>query len=261
MSASWLLYAVFRDWVLPPASLFVLFALGFFIRKKFPRLSQTCCVGAVLALYAMSTDLGACLLGNPLEKLEAPLASTQHTGAQAIVVLTAGRVVQAPEYGKQDIPDYIALARMRYTSRLHKESMLPVLVSGGLGKPLGYSASLAEGMARGLNDDFSTPVKWMETESANTAENAAFSAKILLPAGVHKILLITDAMHMRRAKLAFQQQGLQVVPAPTMFLNTYDLRWTSLTPGVGNLRRSHYAIYEWLGLLWYRLQSPAHTAA
>ncbi len=259
MNVSGMIHEAFRSLILPPAGLFILYAIGFFIRKKSPRASQILCGGSVLALFILSTDIGACLLGNPLEKLEAPLASAQNTGAQAIVVLTAGRIVEAPEYGKKDIPDYIALARMRYASRLHRESQLPVLVTGGLGKQLDHQESLAEGMARGLTEDFSTPVKWMETESTNTAENAQLSAKILLPAGVHKILLITDAMHMHRAKLAFQQQGLQVVPAPTMFLNEYDFRWSGLIPGVGSLRRSHYAIYEWLGLLWSRFSQSGQA--
>ncbi len=261
MTVSGTIYILFRNLILPPACLFVLFALGLFLRKKWPRTSHYLCVGSVVLLFVLSTDIGACLLGNSLEKLEKPLVSASNTGAQAIVVLTAGKVTEAPEYGKKDIPDYIALARMRYTARLHRESMLPVLVTGGLGKAYGNTEALAQSMARGLQEDFATPVKWLETESANTAENAEFSAKILKAAGVTRILLVTDAMHMRRAKLAFQQQGLQVVAAPTMFLNTYDFRpGNFFIPGVESLRRSHYAIYEWLGLLWYRISLPSPAA-
>lgn len=261
MSVSGVLYTAFRDLILPPASLLVLFALGFLIRKKLPRLSQILCVGSVSILFAISTDLGACLLGNPLENLEPPLRSAQGTGAQAIVVLTAGRVVDAPEYGGKDIPDYIGLARMRYTARLHRESSLPVLVTGGFGEQYGNDDSLAEIMASALEQDFSTPVRWKETESVNTAQNAELSAKILLPAGVSRVLLITDAMHMHRAKLAFQQQGLQVVAAPTMFLNEYDLRWSCLVPTMGSLRRSYYAIYEWMGLILYKLSKAPQANA
>ncbi|HTD02548.1 YdcF family protein [Undibacterium sp.] len=191
--------------------------------------------------------------------MEAPLVSARGTGAQAIVVLTAGRVVAAPEYVKKDIPDYIGLARMRYTARLHRESQLPVLVTGGFGKRYDNDQSLAEIMATGLEQDFATPVKWLETESINTAQNAELSAKILRLAGVTRILLVTDAMHMRRAKLAFQQQGLQVVAAPTVFLNAYDIRLSSLMPTMGSLRRSYYAIYEWLGLLLYELSKPGRA--
>ncbi|MES2069209.1 MAG: YdcF family protein [Pseudomonadota bacterium] len=261
MNVSGMIYAVVRSAILPPASLFILFALGFAVRNKFPRCGRRLQVGSVLVLFIISTDIGACLLGNALENLEPPLSSAKGTGAQAIVVLTAGRVVGAPEYGGLDIPDYIALARMRYAAKLHRENQLPVLVSGGFGSQIGNKESLATLMARGLQDEFATPVKWLETESSNTAENAGLSAKILLPAGVSRILLVTDAMHMRRAKLAFEQQGLQVVAAPTMFLNDYDIRPAALLPGVENLRRSHYAIYEWLGLAWYAMFKSSEALA
>ena len=37
-------------------------------------------------------------------------------------------------------------------------------------------------------------------------------------AGVRRILLVTHAMHMKRARDAFEAAGLEVVPAPTAWL-------------------------------------------
>ena len=61
------------------------------------------------------------------------------------------------------------------------------------------SWSKADAMATALRDDFGVPVKWTEGKSRNTAENAAFSAALLRPDAVRRVLLVTDAMHMPRS--------------------------------------------------------------
>lgn len=238
--------------MLPPLSLFLLYGIGLLLRKQ--RIGRTLSAGAIALMLILSTQAGAWLFVHPLETPEHPLTTGNNTGAQAIVVLAAGRQRGNPEYGNQDIPDYIALARLRYAAKLHRETDLPVLVSGGLGLPEEDVASLANGMQHALQDDFATPVKWVESKSGNTAENAVYSAFILRQAGINKILLVTDAMHMRRARMMFEHEGLTVVAAPTMFFGNNDLSLSSLLPGVEGMRLSNYAIYEWLGIAWYRIR-------
>ena len=251
MSVSAIAITVVQTLILPPLSLFLVYAAGLTLRVWWPRLGSMLCSGAIAILFLLCTNAGAWLFVHPLESLEIPLQSTKDTGAQAIVVLAAGRLENSPEYGGKDIPDYIALARLRYAAKLHRETTLPVLVSGGDGTPDGRIEPLANGMVRVLQDDFATPVKWIEDRSVNTAENSEFSAQILKRAGVHRILLVTDAMHMRRSKMIFSQDGLEVVVAPTMFFSKVKLTLLDFLPGVEGLRRSRYAIYEWLGMAWY----------
>lgn len=251
MSVSAIAITAIQTLILPPLSLFLVYAAGLTLRVWWPRLGSMLCSGAIAVLFLLCTNAGAWLLVHPLESLETPLQSTKDTGAQAIVVLAAGRLENSPEYGGKDIPDYIALARLRYAAKLHRETTLPVLVSGGDGTPDGRIEPLANGMVRALQEDFATPVKWIEDRSVNTAENSEFSAQILKRAGVHRILLVTDAMHMRRSKMVFSQDGLEVVVAPTMFFSKVKLTLLDFLPGVEGLRRSRYAIYEWLGMAWY----------
>src|SRR5207253_5479667 len=118
------------------------------------RAGRTLSMGALLALVALTTNAGARIFVRPLEALTVPLTSTQNTGAQAIVVLAAGRVENAPEYDGKDIPDYIALARLRYTAKLQHETGLPVLISGGNGTPDGVVEPLTAATARALRTDF-----------------------------------------------------------------------------------------------------------
>lgn len=250
---SWL-HGVLRELVLPPNVLILLFALCWRVRKRHWVLGTRLCWGVLALSIFLATEFGANCLVQPLEArtaaLNPPAVST--SGAQAIVVLAAGRVEAAPEYGGAHVPDYIALARLRYAAHLQRLTRLPVLVSGGNRSADAQATSKAREMARALQQDFGVPVSWLDEDSENTEQNARFSAQLLKRAGVGHVLLVTDAMHMPRARLCFEQQGMQVTPAPTLFLTLRSVGLFSLLPGIEGMRRSYYASYEWLGLLWYR---------
>lgn len=244
--------------LLPPFSLFLAMALGQLLKLWRPRAGAALSWIAFALLVILCTEVGARLLVRPMESLTAPLTPGEveaaARGAQAIVVLAAGRLERAPEYGPADIPDNIALARMRYAAHLQHATGLPLLTSGGNADFSRGVQPKALAMARALSEDFRTPVRWVEPASATTSDNAAFSAAILRPAGVQRILLVTDAMHMPRARLAFEQAGLQVVAAPTMFYAYGRVSPWQFLPSASGLHLSYYASYEWLGLIWYRLR-------
>lgn len=240
--------------------LFLAMLAGWLLRRRWPRFGNTLAGGGLAALVILSTDAGARLLVRPLENMtaplpaEGPLPGSPTTGrAQAIVVLAAGNMEHAPEYGGNS-PDSIALARLRYGARLQHRSALPLLVSGGNANPARSIPAKAVSMAAVLRGDFRTEVRWVEAESATTAENATFSARLLKPAGVQTVMLVTDAMHMPRARRAFERAGLQVVAAPTVFRSWGPLAASSFLPSADALASSYYAAYEWIGLAWYRVK-------
>jgi uncharacterized SAM-binding protein YcdF (DUF218 family) len=242
--------------LLPPFSLFLLLFIGWLLGRRWRRLGRWV-IGTTLVLsFALSTVVGSNLLVRPLEALTAPLSAPGDAGAQAIVVLSAGRLRSAPEYGGADIPDTLALGRLRYAARLQYQTGLPVLVSGGVVSWSGKGPSFASGMATALREDFVTPVRWLEEKSRNTAENAIESATMLRRDGVTRVLLVTDAMHMPRSERQFQRAGLAVVAAPTMFFGSRSAGPFDFLPTAEGLRRSYHALYEWIGLLWYRIRYP-----
>lgn len=249
-----------RELILPPSSLFLLMLLGLLLRRRSVVAGRVVFYGALTALFVLSTTAGARLFVGPLERLTSPLQATHTTGAQAIVVLAAGRLRDAPEYGGRDIPDYIALGRLRYAARLQRETRLPVLVAGGNGAADDQAWSKADAMASALKEDFGVPVKWIEGKSRNTAENATFSAEMLRPDAIKRVLLVTDAMHMPRARSAFQRTGLIVVAAPTLFFSHPPLGLSAFLPSAEGLRQSWYAVYELLGIAWYRWRYQADAA-
>ena len=78
--------------------------------------------------------------------------------------------------------------------------------------------------------------------SQNTEENALYTAAILYPQGVRKILLLTDAPHMLRSFLLFQSVGFTVVP----HLSPLPAQWNAFQQMTVILR-------EYGGLIQYAL--------
>lgn len=260
MSDMFWLSAFLRPLLLPPLNLLLLMAAGFLLVRAMPKAGRVIMVTSFVLLTLLSTSFGANLLVLPLEKMTSPLSANDRKQGQAIVVLAAGKLRNAPEYENTDIPDYVALARLRYAARLQHQTGLPILVTGGNVPFVTQEDSLAQAMAVALREDFLAPVRWIESQSKTTEQNARFSAAILEKEKIDHILLVTDAMHMPRASMAFRHTGLQVIEAPTMFFGHFSFEPHYFIPDAESLRRSAYAMYEWIGLLWYRywLDRPAY---
>lgn len=250
LSIVWMFKNVIATLLLPPANgLLLLLLAGLFRRRRW---AFGLAVFAFLLLLAQSLDPVAKLLIEPLERDAGPVI-TDPREAQAIVVLAGGRDRSAPEYGG-DTVSFLTLERLRYGAVLAKRYGLPVLASGG-GPGCGC-ASEADLIADVLEQELGVPVRWREDQSADTADNATMSAEILLQQGISRIVLVTHAFHMPRARRAFASAGLEVVPAPMGYkvkhsaLPESPLDWL---PQVKSLRLSHWALHEWIGLAWYKL--------
>jgi uncharacterized SAM-binding protein YcdF (DUF218 family) len=174
------------------------------------------------------------------------------TGAGAIVIVSGETYLNAPEYGADTVGP-LTLERLRYGARLHRQTSLPVLVTGG--PTLGAHSSAAEQMRDALEQDLATPVRWLEPTSMSTLENATATEKLLREEGVTKILLVTHAAHMRRARLAFEHAGLQVVAAPMGFTTgSEENPVTKALPSARGMWMTRTAWHEVFGLAWYRLR-------
>jgi uncharacterized SAM-binding protein YcdF (DUF218 family) len=82
-----------------------------------------------------------------------------------------------------------------------------------------------------------------ENCSITTEENALFSAAILKPQGVQRILMVTDESHMLRTLLSFQAYGFKVFPK------------ISAVPEHWNIKeRGFFKVREFAGLIHYGLR-------
>ncbi|MEJ2507881.1 MAG: YdcF family protein [Gammaproteobacteria bacterium] len=243
------------DLLRPPGIVLLVLVLGLLLGRRWPRTALGLVVGAVVLLYVLSLPLVGASLMHLAESRYPPLSpkDIRADAAGAIVVLGAGRYADAPEYGG-DTPSRHTLERLRYAARLHQLTGLPVLVSGG--RPFGSARSEASLMRDSLQDDFHVPVRWIEGQSDTTWQNARNSAALLESSGVRRIYLVTHAAHMARAVAAFEQNGLQVIPAPTGFTTVQDNYplLLQLMPQANALRDSSTAVREALGRVWYGLR-------
>jgi len=234
--------------ILPPSSALLLLLVGTAVRRRWRRTGLGLQIAGLAWLWLASTPLFAGLLLHSLQTSPALPPEGPLPDAQAIVVLAAAADTVGSEYGGPVI-GAMTMQRVRYAAFLHRRTGLPVLVSGG--KPASTAAPLAVLMQHALEQEFSVPVRWVEDRSADTWENAAFSAEMLQRDGIARILLVTTAWHLPRAMPCFERQGLEVVPAPTAFRGDAYQNFTSLLPHWQALRDTSYGMHEWLGRLYY----------
>ena len=241
--------------LLPPLGPLVLVALGLLLLGRHPRLGRVMAWGGLAVGVAMVTPATVGKLVDGLEDIPV-VEPARLAGADAIVILSGGLRDHAPEYGGATV-NRITLERVRYGARLARQSRLPVLVSGGT--PSRHAGALGPGeaqlMKQVLEEDFRVPVRWVEGRSLDTRQNADFSARILLRAGVKRVVLVTHAAHMRRSVEAFEHAGLEVIPAPTAFFGGHGRNDNLLPslPGINSAYAGGYAAHEWAGILAYRL--------
>lgn len=237
--------------ILPPLMPLLWIAAGLLLLRRHRRLGMTMTWGGLILALLLSVPASVDLLTTPLENI-AVLGPDDLSKAQAIVILAAGQRAYMPEYGGPT-PDRLTLERLRYGARLARSSGLPVLVSGGA--PPGY-VSLASEMAETLSVDFGVEPRWLEEDSLDTEGNARYTAALLQPQGIRRIVLVTHAAHMQRALAEFQLQGFEVFPAPTGFLSdrSEEMEFCDFLPAESAAYAGWYALYEWAGLLAQRLR-------
>ena len=95
----------------------------------------------------------------------------------------------------------------------------------------------------------------IEDQARDTAQNASLSAVICRQHGFSKPILLTAALHLKRACMAFEASGLPVTPFPAYFLGAQGAYYgpRHLLPNAGALNASAMALHEYLGILYYRL--------
>ena len=251
-----LLIKILQTLLLPPGLMILLMLAGYFLARRLPRTGKIMLVTGFGLLLLASLPFVANFNLRLLEGDAAlPAAELVQPSAQAIVILSGGRNLDAPEYGHVDTVSMHTLERVRYGAWLHRHSGLPILVTGGKVFDTTQPAE-AELMRQILTKEFQVPVRWIETDSRNSWENAAFSQPLLKDAGINRIYLVTQAWHMPRARMAFEAVGLQVLPAPTGFLHGDGDAPLILDflPSSGALMTNYYIAHELIGIVWYRLR-------
>lgn len=253
--------------VLPPVPFIVLALAGAALARRRPRASRWLVIAGCLGAWFSCTAGAARWVEQSFLDEPAPLAAAQRAGLKAraaageplaIVVLGAGMDARPSEYASPDLGN-ASLKRLRYGLWLGRETGIPVAASGGRGWAATDPAVPAEAarMAEVARDEFGAPLRWIETDSRDTHENAVDTLALLQPAGVRGIVLVTHGSHMPRAVREFRAAAaarsasspIAITPAPMGQSFPADSPVTRWTPSGAGLDRMQLALHEVLARL------------
>ena len=131
---------------------------------------------------------------------------------------------------------------------LYKQGLAPLIVLSGGGRSDEPKPTEAEVRARLAVTMGIPPEAIFKEETANTTrEESVHIAGLLRQRNIARILLVTESLHMRRAKLVFERTGLQVLPA----IST-DYSVAAVSPG-GRLWLTTRIFQEAVALIYYRI--------
>lgn len=220
-------------------------------------IAGTRCIAAGLGVILIFSNplVGDAFLGSLENDYQAaPVVSY----APADVIIVLGGVTASPMGPRLEVEVGEGFDRLLHGVRLLRAERAPrLLLSGGsIGYLSGSDIPEAHSMAAlaqqvGVSSDQLV----LETQSRNTHENGANSARILRERGWQRAILVTSAAHMTRAMGVFQRQGIEVVAAPADFLvGGRPLSPMRLMPDVNALYMSTKAAKEYVGRFIYWLR-------
>ena len=239
-----------EPFLMPPLGPLVLLVLGLVLVRRGRRLGRLLVGAGLGALLLLSQPFVASALLISLQVDDPLPAAGPLPQADAIVVLGADLDPGTPELGGPSV-GALSLQRVRYGAHLAHRSGLPVLVTGG---PISAEKdTVARLMADALRD-LGIEARWIEGRAADTRENARFSAELLAADGARRVLLVSHAWHLPRARGAFEAAGLEVIAAPTVPRTWPDVaRFDAFIPSTRALQESRWGLHEWIGRVWYAL--------
>lgn len=206
----------------------------------------------LLALaWLWATPLTTRILGLPLERewlVDGKVPRVESfEKADAIVCLGGGMG------GDTNVSDYAEMwmgaDRVWQAARLWKAGKAPKIICTGEG---------CRAATAGLLADFGIPTSAMVfLEKARNTEEEAKEIAVVGSCSCRKVLLVTSAWHMRRAKQMFERYAseVEVVPAPADFETAVryakGFQWTDLLPSGQAIMDNEYLFHEWLGSFGY----------
>jgi uncharacterized SAM-binding protein YcdF (DUF218 family) len=209
---------------------------------------------AVAGLWLASTPVLSERLVASLERAHAATPLAALAPGDAILLLGGGT---RPALAPREFPELSEAGdRVLHAARLFRAGKAGIVVASGGRVPWRTRGPVeAESMAR-LLIDLGVPAQAIlrEDRSTNTRENCLRSKELLDARGARDVLLVTSALHMRRAFATCRRAGLAVRAVPTDFWVADEGPATALdfAPDPEALAFTHFALREWLGFFVYQ---------
>src|SRR5512133_448802 len=233
----------------PIALILLLMAWAAFRRSRVPALL------AIVLLYAASVPVLSDSLFRAVEQQQLRLMPEAVAPAQAVVVLS-GMMLHVP--GKQAVVPEWGDAADRFFGgvELYAAGKAPRLVfTGGLLPWQGDQEPEGQVLRRmALRLGVPADAMVVSGPAQNTEQESAAVRRLLEPA-VQRIVLVTSAFHMSRAKSLFEQAGFVVTPYPVDFrVEVRGITPMDYLPDARAFWRTDLAVRELLGRGYYALR-------
>jgi uncharacterized SAM-binding protein YcdF (DUF218 family) len=252
-------FAFLKPWLtalaMPPAVGILIAALGvlLIVVRQRRRMGLSIVILGLALTWLVSCNGFAVWMGQhwlpQVAAIDLPTANQtlKQQKVQAIIVLGGGVESRSREYGSAQ-PARATAARMHYGVVLARSTGLPLGFSGGQGWAADKRTETEVQTVQTWLAQLGLPaLRWAESQSRDTLENAQLTAAMLRKDGVQRIALVTHAWHMPRAQRAFERAGLTVLPVPMGYtdpLYSPGLEWL---PSEEGLRNSRNILRELLG--------------
>jgi uncharacterized SAM-binding protein YcdF (DUF218 family) len=244
------LHKILPFFILPLGLTFILVMAGVVFRRRL------FCIVGLLLLWLSSMPVTSDFMMRAVEGWEVRVPADAMPMANAIVVLSSGRVLAPsdPSVSEWDDPD-----RFFGGIELYKARRAPLIIFTGGWVPWGPGLEPEGQVLIRYAMDQGVPKEHLLTKDkvSNTEGEATAVAELLRKReGLHtpsRILLVTSAYHMRRAMMLFKRAGLEVIPFRVDFQVSEGRKLSILDfmPQGDSLRQTETALREVYGYLYY----------
>jgi uncharacterized SAM-binding protein YcdF (DUF218 family) len=246
----------FVDVFLSPLGFGLLLALLLWLsRRRLPCGMLRAGIGVEIVCLFLTTPVGANLLTSWQER-RATLAECGSPAPSTIVVLSGGMRRDAENPGDFGVLNVATLQRTLTGAGLALRTPGATLVFSG-GARVGGESNVAQAeimadVARKLG----VPAASIRTEDASTTtwENAR-DVRALDPELPARIALVTSALHMPRALIAFRAAGFDPCAYPSDYRFAPFDGPADLLPSAGAIANADATLHEWVGEIAYRLRA------
>ncbi|MBP9563040.1 MAG: YdcF family protein [Acetoanaerobium sp.] len=239
----------------PMLMIVILMFLALFVKRLTNRFVKTWLIIVCIFTYFLAIEPVKDMFVQNLEKKYTPVTVADLKKGDFYVLLGGGIYDKAPSsLGRRGIPSEIAMGRLVELVRLYRVEPKKIVVSGGI--VISGEVSESE-IYKNYLIDLGVKAEDIITEgnSKTTAENAKFTSELAKKMNYKKVIVVTSATHMNRAKKSFEKLGLEVIPAPGAYISDYEkYDITSWMPKVSNIEMIYRALWEYVGVVYYKLR-------